>query len=265
MRAAVIADVHGNLPALRAVLDAAERAGAETHLVLGDLVGYGGQPNECVELVAGLGGTVIAGNHDLIALGRLSDERCIPLARESLRWTQRVLAPSSRAYLESLELTARPDPRVFLAHGTIDDPQGYTASARAAAGQLRRLAETAPEARVLLLGHTHRPLAFAAVRGSLGVRGSVALGDDEAVLLNPGAAGQSREPRALARGLLLDSGAGTASFLRVAYHRGEARRALQAAGLSPRGIHLRPGPRRAAAVLREDARRLRARLSRRPA
>ena len=88
MRYGVLADIHGNLHALRAALGALGREGVDRYLIAGDLVGYGPNPNECVELVAGLDAVCVAGNHDLIALDRLSDERCPELARQSLRWTR---------------------------------------------------------------------------------------------------------------------------------------------------------------------------------
>ena len=91
MRYGVIADVHGNLPALEAVLDALQRIGVDAYACAGDLVGYGPEPNECVETVRKLGAATVAGNHDLIALGALSEDRCERLARESLPFRSAVL------------------------------------------------------------------------------------------------------------------------------------------------------------------------------
>src|SRR3954451_22574338 len=91
MRFAVIADVHANRHALDAALAFLADQDVEVYLCAGDLVGYGPFPNECVRRVRDLPGVCVAGNHDLIALGRLSDERCVPLARASLRWTRAAL------------------------------------------------------------------------------------------------------------------------------------------------------------------------------
>lgn len=261
---AVLADIHGNLPALQAAVDAARRAGAERFLILGDLVGYGAQPDACVELVASLDGVCIAGNHDLIALDRLPDDGCIPLARASLAWTRRVMAPSTRRYLEGLPLTAEVPGGVVLAHGKLDDPTAYTATTNAALEQLERLAELDAAARVLLLGHTHRPLAVGGSRGRLAARGVVRLGDDERAVLNPGAVGQSRELLARARLLVLEPRQGRAEFLRIDYDARSARDALTAAGLSARGVHLRPRARRLVRVAATEAQLLARRLSRRP-
>jgi predicted phosphodiesterase len=259
----VLADVHGNLAALRAAVAELERRGAERWIVAGDLVGYGPQPNECVELVAGLGAVCVVGNHDLMALGALSDERCIPLAREVMRWTRTVLGADAREYLEALPLVAR-EGDIVVAHGTLDDPQTYTHTRAHAREQLARLAPEDARAvapatggpalapRVLVLGHTHRPLAVAE-RSDLRPSARVALPRGERVVLNPGAVGQARELRARARALALD--AGEAAFLRLSYDIAATRGALAAAGLPRDACHLPPSPRRKAVRLAGAARR----------
>ena len=254
MRYGVLADIHGNLYALRAALDELRRRGVDGWLVAGDLVGYGPHPNECVELVAGLGAVCVAGNHDLIALGRLSDERCIPLARESLRWTRGVLGDDARTFLARLPPRASVPGGVALAHGSLDSSQEYTVTPPQASAQLARL--DADGAHVLVIGHTHRPWAFTDARGTLlggrplggrgawalRARGMVPLPAREPILLNPGAVGQSREIRARARAVVLDLEHRHACFLAVRYDVAACRGALRRAGLSPRSYHLPPSP-----------------------
>jgi predicted phosphodiesterase len=245
MRYGVLADVHGNLDALRAVLRAIEREGVDGFLVAGDLVGYGAYPNECVAAVAELAATCAAGNHDLIVLGDLSDDRCIELARESLRWTRQVLGSDERAFLEALPRMASAPGGVRVAHGSLDDPQQYTTTGTEAAAQLALL-EDREHARLLVLGHTHRTLAYGRRSGRLRADGATALPPGEAVLLNPGAVGQSRELRARARFAVLDLDAREARFFAIPYDVAACRAALRRAGLSPRSSHLRPSPARAA-------------------
>jgi predicted phosphodiesterase len=91
IRYGVLSDVHGNLHAFQAVVNHLRRVGVDAWLCAGDLVGYGPHPNECVERVAGLGGIVVAGNHDLMALGRLDLGRQNSLVQVSQRWTRSVL------------------------------------------------------------------------------------------------------------------------------------------------------------------------------
>jgi predicted phosphodiesterase len=246
MRYGVIADVHGNLDALRAVLRALERQGVDRHLVAGDLVGYGPYPNECVATVAELGAACVAGNHDLIALGLLSDRRCIELARESLRWTRKVLGGDERAFLASLPRTVTAPGGVVMAHGSLDDPQEYTTTSAQALAQLASL-EQVDGARVLVLGHTHRPLAFGQRAGWLRTRGTSPLPEGDALVLNPGAVGQSRELRARARYAVLDLVAQEVRFFAIPYDVAACRAALKRVGLSPRSVQLRPSPPRAAA------------------
>ena len=245
MRYGVLADIHGNLPALTAAVRAIEREGVDGWLVAGDLVGYGPHPNECIALVAGLDATTVAGNHDLIALGRLSDDRCIELARASLRWTRQALTDDSASFLAALPVNAAAGAGVVVAHGSLDDPQRYITEPHHARGQLAELTGR-PGARILVLGHTHRPLAVG-TRTVHRPAGRVRLPPDEPVVLNPGAVGQSRELRARTRALVLDTDRSEAAFLRLEYDVDACRRALVEAGLSPRGCHLRPSFARIAA------------------
>jgi predicted phosphodiesterase len=201
MRYGVLADIHGNVQALQAVTAALGRIGVDRYLCAGDLVGYGAQPNECVEMIAGLEPICVAGNHDLMALGELSEERCIPLARRSMGWTRKVLSDDARAYLASLPRRAEAADGVVVAHGSLNDPEEYVLRVDQAAVQIGHLAREHPGARILVVGHTHR--AFASDGSSTPLNeagvGELALNGSPAWLLNPGAVGQWRERRALAR------------------------------------------------------------------
>lgn len=241
MRYGVITDVHANLHALHAVLDALAREGVDAYLCLGDIVGYGAFPNECVAAVTGLGAVTVAGNHELIALGLLSPERCTPLARESLRWTSDALADETRRRLAALPIRAVA-PGVVLAHGSPDDPQEYVRSAGRADELLDRLPPGRSGPGVLLLGHTHEPWAHARQGGTLlrGTAGAVALRPGEAHLLNPGSVGQSRDQLARARFLVLDLDERLAHFRAIRYDVAGCRAALRSVGLPDRSHHIRP-------------------------
>lgn len=239
MRYGVISDIHGNLPALEAVLDALARIGVDAYACAGDLVGYGPQPNECVEVVRALGFVSVAGNHDLIALGELSADRCERLARDSLRWTRGQLEEPTRAYLAALPRCVELPGGVVVAHGSLDDPQEYVLHVGQVAAQLTRLSDAHPAARILVLGHTHRPYAGDGVRSRPPHR-SVLLEPAERWLLNPGAVGQSREARVRARFLVLDLERREAVFHAVRYDVGRSRALLRSCGLPARSIHLAP-------------------------
>jgi predicted phosphodiesterase len=241
MRFGVLADIHGNLPALRAAVARLQAEGVERFLCAGDLVGYGPFPNECVELVAGLDAITIHGNHDLIALGHLSDERCIPLARASLEWTRRRLGRLARDWLEALPARVELD-RLVMAHGSLDDPQRYVRDGAAAAQELARVAVEWPAARVLILGHTHVARAWGPRGEPLAVTpgSATALAAEGPTLLNPGAVGQSRERLVRARSLVLDEEGAQAFFHAERYDLRAYRRTLRRAGLSTESPHLSP-------------------------
>jgi predicted phosphodiesterase len=242
VRIALLADVHGNLHALDAVLERLADEGVEAYVCAGDLVGYGPAPDECIARIAALPGVCVVGNHDLIALGRLTTDRCIPLAEESLQWTASRLDPASRSYLESLPATAAMG-SVTVAHGSLSDPQEYVRRPDQFASQFRELALRAPNAEILVLGHTHQPLAVGERRGVLlrGEAGIAALSAGERYLVNPGSVGQSRDRRARARVAVLDLARREASFLEVPYDVRANRAALRRAGRPAWSSHLAPG------------------------
>jgi putative phosphoesterase len=234
MRYGLIADVHANLHALEAVLAALSGTGVDRWVCAGDVVGYGPRPNECVSRVAELSPAlvVVAGNHDLMAVGRLGADGLGPLQARTLRWTREVLGADARAFLEGLPTRASTDEGVVVAHGSLDDPSEYVWDCAAAAAQLARV----PEATALVLGHTHRPLSCGRV-------------------FNPGSVGQPRERRAVARAMVLDVDvdAGRAERVAVSYDAAATRAELGAAGLPPGACHLKPSIR--ASVARRLARR----------
>lgn len=240
MRYGLLADIHANLSALQAAVAGLRRAGIDRFLCAGDLVGYGPEPNECVDLIAGLDAVCVAGNHDLIALERLSDERCIPLARNSLAWTRANLREDVRAYLAALPAIATAEGGVVLAHGSLDDPQEYVTRPDQADAQLALASWQHPDVRALVLGHTHRAGYFrrGGVRMPEPPRPHVGL--EDLILLNPGSVGQSRDSAALARCAVLDLEQRTASFLELEYDVEATRRALRQAGLPGDSCHLRP-------------------------
>jgi predicted phosphodiesterase len=240
MRYGVIADVHANAHALGAALDFLATEQVERYLCAGDLVGYGPAPNECVRRVLALPGWCVAGNHDLIAVGRLGDERCIPLAKASLRWTRGVLDDDVRELLAELPLGAGPD-GVAVRHGSLSDAQAYVVTDKQARDCLEELRRTMPATHLLVLGHTHRPMAFSPRHGALlrSGTGQIDLPRDEPILLNPGAVGQSRSADARARVLVLDTAARAASFHALDYDVEGCRQALLERGLPANSCHLR--------------------------
>jgi predicted phosphodiesterase len=255
VRYGVISDVHGNLHALRAVVHDLRAQGVDAWLSLGDLIGYGPQPNECVELVAELDAISVAGNHELIVLGEIEGASSSERAHRSHLWTRHVLGADSLAYLRRLPRRAEVD-GIVLTHGSLDDPEEYVRTPARAAAQLEQLAVEQPEARLLLVGNTHVQQLHSESRGQLSLASGspVQLDLGHRHLANPGSVGQSRQwewpPRA--RCLVVDISRGQLTFRTVAYDVRGCRRELARQGLPYRSIHSTPA---VGAALRRRGRR----------
>jgi predicted phosphodiesterase len=249
MRIGILSDVHANWPALRAVLKTLERRGVDRVLVAGDIVGYGGQPNECVTALRRVGAQCVAGNHDLYLLGRLPDTRFSQLARASLEVHRALLTPDVHDFLSSLPLRLQVGD-VVVTHGSLDSPEEYVRDEGRALELLGRLSTDVRGARTLVLGHTHKQWCVTAnreaARTSSGT-GTVQL-DDAPRLINPGSVGQSRQrerrPRARFAVLetRLDSGTdtGKVEFCAVDYDVRASVDALRSVGLPDRCLHAPP-------------------------
>jgi predicted phosphodiesterase len=228
-RVAVISDVHGNRQALDAVLAALGADEPDEVWCLGDLVGYGPEPNECCERVAARADLCLAGNHDLVVLGSLEIQDFAGDAAAAARWTQTVLSPSAREYLQPLAPQAT-RAGVELFHGSPRDPiWEYVLSEEAAWASFQQT-----EAPLVLVGHSHVPLAISldgdVLSGGVAGGGSeVALGSGR-WLLNPGSVGQPRDGDPRAAYLLLEANR-RASFRRVAYPVAETQAELREKGL----------------------------------
>jgi predicted phosphodiesterase len=251
MRYGLISDVHANLSALQASLELLRRAEVNAYICAGDIVGYGPHPNECVDVVAGLPGVCVAGNHDLIALDRLSCEGIGDLARLTLEWTRSELTSDSRTWLGSLQRTVATGP-IVVTHGSLDDPRRYVTTDDLASDELAGLATRSPGAGLLVLGHTHRSLAFGEVSGRVldGAAGSVDLGRAERWVVNPGAVGQSRDRSIRARVAVLDLTARSVNFHSLPYDVDATLLALRRAGLPPAAVRLHTGRRSVRSAIR---------------
>ena len=240
MRIALLGDIHSNLAALRAVLDHAEaRHPVDRLWVLGDTVGYGPHPNECIALLRRYAQDAVVGNHDLAALGRLDTSTFNSYARVASAWTADALNDDSRLYLEAqpeVVVPRKDDGRDdwTLVHGTLRDPVvEYLFSPAAALAHLRL--QTTPFGAV---GHTHIP-AIAQLDGGEGLATFAALLDGAVieldgggrVVLNPGGVGQPRDGDPRAAYALYDDGAGVVTFHRVPYDIAATQRAMETAGL----------------------------------
>lgn len=229
MRVAVISDVHANFHALEAVLEQIDAEQPDAIWCLGDVVGYGPLPNECCDVVRERCDLCLVGNHDLVALGRISVSDFNDEAAAAATWTSEVLSAESRAFLEGLEPSATVA-NVDLFHASARDPVWEYVLTEAAAEATLELA-AAP---FVLVGHSHVALALTQLDD--GVAGGLAPGGTDVRLegrwlLNPGSVGQPRDGDPRAAWLLLDLDEMFAAFQRVPYSIEQTQNEMRERGL----------------------------------
>lgn len=214
MRVAVVSDVHSNLHALEAVLAEIDSGGFDELWCLGDVVGYGPRPNECVGLLRERASVCLAGNHDLVVLGAISLGAFAGEAAAAAEWTRSVLDHESREFLAGREPRAAV-PGAELFHGSPRDPVwDYVLSTQAA-----RSALAGTSAPLVLVGHSHVALELEGAGAELlqAASGRTLELAGSRLLLNPGSVGQPRDGDPRAAWLEIDNASGRATFRRTAY------------------------------------------------
>lgn len=231
MKVAVISDVHGNRHALEAVLADVARENVDAIWCLGDLVGYGADPNDCVTTVLSECDICLAGNHDLAVTGDISLEEFSRGAAMAARWTQDVLRPENLEALKQLEPQQHLN-GLGLYHASPRDPiWEYVLSSLLAEMCLEKAEDD-----INLIGHSHVALAFVKREGELATGESRRNSDTVSLvegqwLLNPGSVGQPRDGDPRAAWLLFDVDSKTATWRRVQYDVAGAQSAIRAARL----------------------------------
>lgn len=232
MRYAIVADIHSNLVALQAVLENIALGGpVEEVWCLGDVVGYGPAPNECIQLLQSHSHICIAGNHDWAATGRLDVSEFNSEAKAAVLWTASQLSAESRAYLEALQQT-KVKGDFTLVHGSPRDPLWeYVISERTASLSFEHF-----QARFCLIGHSHVPLLFnLRDNGRVGFQGIPTEQpfrlDEGRWIINPGSVGQPRDGDHRASYVTYDSGSGEFRHYRVPYDIEATQRRMRALGL----------------------------------
>jgi len=230
MRWAILSDVHGNLESFRAVIEDLREEKVERVAYLGDVVGYGADPNDCLTLLEGLTDWVVAGNHDYGSIGLTDIDAFNPSARSAILWTRDQLLPENRIYLRNL-LLRRQIGEITFVHATPNQPEDWN------------YIFTFPEAEeafqsltggLAFIGHSHRPLILAKEKDS-----EVRVIDHEEVILesgiryiiNVGSVGQPRDGRPEAAYGLYDETGKTYRLKRVDYDVATAQKKIIKAGL----------------------------------
>ncbi len=237
MRLAIVSDIHANLPAFEAVLADTEDTDIDEVWCLGDVVGYGADPDACTSLVAERCARSLVGNHDLAVLDELDSSTFSPAAAAAVRWTQDTARPETLDFLRKLE-PADEEPEVALYHASPRDPVWeYVLWPDQAAECIR-----AQKRRVSFVGHSHVALFFvsedgseeddpAEARGAQAGAGTLLEIAEGRWLINPGSVGQPRDGDPRAAWLELDTDKWTASFHRVEYDIDRAAESIMATNL----------------------------------
>ena len=232
MRYALLSDVHSNLEAFQAVIKDIECEKVDHVCFLGDIVGYGADPAQCIDMLEGFTSWIVAGNHDWGAVELTDTSYFSAAAKNAIDWTAEQISPSHREFLKNLPLTSMP-PGIHLAHATPHKPErwDYIFSLQEARDGFNNC-----EQHVCFIGHTHSPVTFVENREgkvSLLTDNPFSLRDEYRYIINVGSVGQPRDgdPRA-AYGIF---DAENASFIlkRVVYGFEDTQKKIIAAGLPP--------------------------------
>ncbi len=233
MRYGIFADVHSNLEALDAVIKAYKDEKIDQYFCLGDVVGYGVNPCECIENVKSLSAVTVAGNHDWATVNLLSLANFRFEAAEAIHWTRRQIKAGEKDFLESLKLTYK-NADFSLAHGTLDNPKdfnymnnGYTA------WESLRLLET----KVGFVGHSHVAGIFSKISDDVVYRQDdlLELAENGKYIVNVGSVGQPRDGNPQAAFCIYDTEQKKVFIKRVKYDVDKTRQKIIDSGL-PRSL-----------------------------
>ncbi len=219
MKIGILADVHSNLEAFQAVLFNLEKRGIKKIWHLGDIVGYGPNPNECVELLKKKKIISVVGNHDLAVIGKISIFDFNPYAAQAVKINASELSQENKKILSNLPLTLKPEKEIILAHGSLRDPiWEYLLEIYQAEENFTLFKE-----KVLFVGHSHIPTIFEKRENKIYQfrfppdKAFLKFEKDSFYIINPGSVGQPRDRNPKASFIIFDNEALTLEYHRIEY------------------------------------------------
>jgi len=232
MKYGILGDIHGNLSALVAVLQRLRTERVDHLVSVGDVVGYGAAPRECIALLREAGATVVLGNHDAACIDRLDTLYFNPYAQAAVEWTRTVLEREDTEWMLSLPLVEHLE-HLSVAHGTLYEPElyDYIQSPRDADPSLDIMPLP-----VCFVGHTHVPVTLLRLRDdptrtAYTMETEIDLEESQRALVNVGSIGQPRDEDPRAAYAVFDATAGRVSIRRVEYDIEREARRIRDAGL----------------------------------
>ena len=231
MKLAVFSDVHGNLEALSAVMRDIESRKIEKLFFLGDAVGYGADPNKCVEIIDAMCEIKLLGNHDYVALGLESARHFNPMAQQSIYWTQNELSSESKRRLSDFDMDGT-YLDYYMVHATPEEPSewNYILDPRDALRNFEYFSQS-----MCIVGHSHIPCIFMLKEG-----GSISMQENPTsftaergnrYIVNTGSVGQPRDGVSDACYLMIDTDLQSFEYIRVPYELELAQRKMKEAQL----------------------------------
>ncbi len=229
MKYAIFSDMHGNQEAYESVLNDVAKENPDKYFCVGDIVGYGANPNECLKMTKSLAPVAVCGNHDWASVELTSIEYFNEYARQALLWTSSGLTDEDKDYLRSLHLTYADDD-LTMVHGTWMRPENFdyvfdfqTAS---------RMTKMIPT-KIGFIGHSHVAGAFFVEDGQqeYSVQSKIKIERDKSYLINVGSVGQPRDGDRRASYCIWDKDKGTIETRRVEYDIEKAKKKIVEAGL----------------------------------
>ncbi len=231
MRYGIFSDIHSNLEAYEAALEAMRGDGLGAYICGGDIVGYGADPSRCIELTKGFTDKVICGNHDWAAVGRLDMAYFNPRAKNAVEWTAKRLSDEERRYLTDLK-TLYEGVDFTVAHGSLDRPEEfrYILDIDSALRNFQMARKG-----LLFVGHTHSPVIFRKQGDDITYSRmpEVRLAEDSSYIVNVGSVGQPRDGDPRASYAVYDDRERSVEIKRVDYDIKKAQRKILKAGLPP--------------------------------
>ncbi|OQY29162.1 MAG: hypothetical protein B6244_04815 [Candidatus Cloacimonetes bacterium 4572_55] len=229
MKIAIISDIHGNLEALETVLSHINKQKVDKIVCLGDIVGYGSNPNECAEIIREKCQLALAGNHDFAAADKTDISYFNPYAKEAVMWTRRKLTPENLEYISNLPLDYYEEERIFV-HAIPSNPGswGYIMSNMEASREFRFFAH-----KVCFVGHSHSPVVieYKDNRCKFIRRPEFHFEDDKRYIVNVGSVGQPRDGDPKACYITYDVDSRYVQYYRLKYDLETTQKKIHLAGL----------------------------------
>jgi predicted phosphodiesterase len=229
MRWGIFSDIHSNLEAFRAVLAALAKEQIDKYLFLGDIVGYGADPSECIAEIKKLSPEIIAGNHDWASVGLFDIAYFNPQAKAAVLWTSQNISDEDKQFLRNLRLIYQED-ELTLVHGSLCNPEQFKYIV-----DIYSAKENFPQlhTKICFIGHTHAPVIFAqeGERYTTTVQSKIRLEDYQNYIVNVGSVGQPRDGNPQAAYVVYDSEKKLVQIKRVFYDIIRAQQRIIKAGL----------------------------------